>query len=93
MTVVLDWNTDDWTVPEPPVSCSMCGEQASPPFVHWRCWGADDEYGVAGHIIICTDCCHWSRRGLTADMMRADAIQEGLRKMKARPSLDDHRGH
>ena len=79
MTVVLDWKTADQTVPDPPAYCTMCGESVYPPFVHWWC--------AYGHILICPECCRWSRHGLTADMARAIAIDEALNPSPDCPTL------
>jgi hypothetical protein len=70
VTVVLDWDTADWTCPRPPRNCSMCNSRIQPPFVHWWCTNR--------HILICARCCHWTRHGLMADMTRADAISQGM---------------
>jgi hypothetical protein len=71
MTVILSWKTADYTVPDPPTNCTMCGDDLQPPFVHWWC--------CDGHILICAECCNWSRRGLMADMERTDAIGQALK--------------
>jgi hypothetical protein len=80
MTVVLDWASAEWPVPEPPQVCSLCGDSLSPPFMHWYCWGraAGEDKSAAVDVLVCAQCCHWHRRGFAADMARVDAVKEAL---------------
>jgi hypothetical protein len=84
MTVVLDWAKADWTVPAPPQTCTFCGSNLRPPFMHWDCTPDDDGRDT---ILVCARCCHWCRHGFAADMARVDAIEAALEAGPECPTL------